>query len=48
MFKVNGYDFVTHATLFNNDIAIILDEAQMSYGADNLWLGLIKYQSGNR
>ncbi|QKX57279.1 uncharacterized protein TRUGW13939_04390 [Talaromyces rugulosus] len=48
MFRENGYDFDIRDYLFTQDVAIILDEAQMSYGADDLWLGLIKSQSGNR
>jgi hypothetical protein len=41
-----GHEFVTYATLADANIVIILDEAQMSYGDDGLWLGLIKSQSG--
>lgn len=41
-----GYEFVTYATLADANIVIILDEAQMSYGDEGLWLGLIKSQSG--
>ena len=43
-----GYEFVTSDTLADANIVIILDEAQMSYGDDGLWLGLIKSQSGRR
>jgi hypothetical protein len=46
--KDAGYDFVTYATLVDANIVIILDEAQMSYGDNGLWLGLIKSQSGSR
>ncbi|KZN86626.1 hypothetical protein EN45_051600 [Penicillium chrysogenum] len=43
-----GHEFVTYATLADANIVIILDEAQMSYGDDGLWLGLIKSQSATR
>ncbi|CRG90461.1 hypothetical protein PISL3812_07505 [Talaromyces islandicus] len=48
MFKDKGYDFVTDHTIDALCGVIILDEAQMSYGDNGLWLGIIKSQSGNR
>ena len=43
--KDAGYSFITHDNLDDANIVILLDEAQMTYSNDSLWLGLIKMQS---
>lgn len=41
-----GYSFITSTNLYDADIVWIIDEAQMSYDDDALWLGFIKFQHG--
>lgn len=44
--RQRGHDFVTHSNLWYSDLVIIIDEAQMSYDDNGLWLGLIKSVGG--
>jgi hypothetical protein len=45
--KKRGYHGIDDSTLTDADIVFILDEAQQSYNNKDLWLGIIKTQSGS-
>jgi hypothetical protein len=46
--EVRGYRGIEPHTLINTNIVFIFDEAQQSYHDMELWLGIIKTQSGSR
>jgi len=43
-----GHTDINQSTLRNTDIIFILDEGQMSYGDQGLWLRFVKTQNGRR
>lgn len=45
---VDGYKDITVQNLKASNVVLILDEAQMSYGNNELWLGFIKTQIGKK
>ncbi|KAF8246934.1 hypothetical protein K440DRAFT_601858 [Wilcoxina mikolae CBS 423.85] len=45
---IAGYTDINQSTLRDTDIVLILDEGQMSYGDQGLWLGFVKTQNGRR
>lgn len=44
--EAHGYFGIEHDTLLDANIVFIFDEAQQSYNDSDLWLGIIKTQSG--
>ena len=45
--EAHGYFGIEHDTLLDANIVFIFDEAQQSYNDTDLWLGIIKTQSGS-